>query len=94
MKVRYTTRALAQLEQIHAYIACRNPTAAEIVARRITRSIELLAAFPYMYRRTSLPHVRVLPVIRYPYLVFYTIDDAKQEVVILRIVHSARDPDS
>jgi plasmid stabilization system protein ParE len=36
----------------------------------------------------------VLPVTRYPYLVFYTVDEAEQEVTILRIRLSARDPNT
>lgn len=94
MKVRYSTRALIQLEQIHDHIARRNPRAASTVTRRIKRSVELLADFPFMYRQTRLPEIRVLPVVRYPYLVFYTVDEAAQEVTVLRIRHSARDPDA
>jgi plasmid stabilization system protein ParE len=33
-----------------------------------------------------------LSVVSYPYLVFYSVDDAAREVHILRIRHSAQDP--
>jgi addiction module RelE/StbE family toxin len=92
VKIRYSARALEQLERIHSYIAGHNPKAAKAVAHRIKRSIELLARFPYVHRQTSMPRIRVLPVIRYPYLVFYTVDEGAQEVIVLRIRHSSQDP--
>jgi plasmid stabilization system protein ParE len=33
----------------------------------------------------------VLPIVRYPYLVFYSVDDTAKEVHILRVRHGARD---
>jgi plasmid stabilization system protein ParE len=34
----------------------------------------------------------LLAIVRYPYLVFYSVDEAAKEVHILRIRHGARDP--
>jgi toxin ParE1/3/4 len=62
------------------------------VKARIQRAIGRLARFPYSCRATAPPGIRVLPVVRYPYLVFYTVDETAQEVQILRVCHSARDP--
>lgn len=48
-----------------------------------------------MYQQTNMPQVRMLPVIRYPYLVFYTIDEALQGkwwFYVLDIVREIRIP--
>ena len=93
MKIRYTRRANAQLNEIHTYIADHDPKAARAVLDWIRRSIGLLVHFPYIYRRIGVEEIRVMPIRRYPYLVFYSVDQGAQEVLILRIRHSSQDPD-
>jgi addiction module RelE/StbE family toxin len=92
VKVRYTRKALAQLDQIYSYIEAHNPTAAKRVKARIERSIARLERHPHSCRATEHPGIRVLPIVRYPYLVFYSVDEGANEVHILRIRHSASDP--
>jgi plasmid stabilization system protein ParE len=77
---------------IFNHIAERNPSAAGRVKARIKRAIERLGRHPYSARHTERPGIRVLPIVRYPYLVFYTVDEAAQEVHILRIRRSSQDP--
>ncbi|HEY4775236.1 MAG TPA: type II toxin-antitoxin system RelE/ParE family toxin [Xanthobacteraceae bacterium] len=43
-----------------------------------------------MTQETEEPNVRRMPVGRYPFLVFYTVD--QDEVVILHVRHGARKP--
>ena len=90
MKVRYTPRAIADIEDIHAYIADRNPQASVAVVARIKQAIEGLGDFPGMGRMTERGNVRVLPVGRYPYLIFYRIGVAVDEIVIIHVRHGAR----
>ncbi len=92
MKVRYSPRALVQLEEIRDYIAQHNPRAAGEVVARIEELCEKLGEFPGMGHTTDQAAVRVLPVVRYPYLIFYTIIAATDEVRILRIRHGRRRP--
>jgi toxin ParE1/3/4 len=91
MSVRYTARALEQLAEIFDYIARDNPRAAHAVQMRIKLSIERLDSFPFSGRITDRPGVRVLTIVRYPYRIFYRAYGTG-EVVILRILHAARDP--
>ena len=91
MSIRYTARALEQLADIFDYIAQDNPQAAHSVRSRIKASIERLDDFPFSGRITERPGVRVLTVVRYPYRVFYS-TQGTGEVIILRILHAARDP--
>lgn len=93
MKVRYRPTALTQLDTIFTYIEAHNPQAADRVVREIMRSIDRLANFPYMARVSEVPGVRELPIVRYPYIVFYAVDEVAQEVHILRVRHTSQDPE-
>lgn len=93
MKVTYSRRSLRQLEVIHAYIDKRNPRAAREVMARIRELCERLGEFPGMGTQTDQIDVRMLPVVRYPYNIFYMILPQHDEVRILRIRHGARRPE-
>ncbi len=90
-KVRYTPRALGDLDGIFEYIAEQNPRAARAVKARIRERIESLARFPASGPESATPGLRMLVVGRYPYLVFYEIDEAKKHVAIVHIRHASRE---
>ena len=92
MKVRYRPKALSQLDAIFAGLEAENPSAALKVVRSIKSSIERLADFPHSGRPSEVPGIRELPIVRYPYVVFYTVDVARDEVHILRMRHTSQDP--
>jgi plasmid stabilization system protein ParE len=73
MKVRYSKRAVADLFDIADYIRERDPRAAEAVEKRVRASIGQLQMFPFIGRPTDDPSIRMFPVVRYPYLVFYEV---------------------
>ncbi len=76
-----------------SYLAQYNSRAADRVRRAIGRSIERLGSFPYSARESRIPGIRELVIVRYPYIVFHTVDDAAREVHILRVRHTSRDAD-
>ncbi len=89
MRVRFTETALAEIEEIQAYIAADNPTAAVIVRTQIEQTIALIATLPKIGRIKYRGVVRMLSVRRYPqYLIFYAVE--ANEVVILNVRHGAR----
>jgi addiction module RelE/StbE family toxin len=90
MKVRFTPRATQDLAAIADYIHACNPAAAQNVRAAILNSLRNLASFPESGRRQSVEGVRKLVTRKYSYLVYYTIDRAAEEVVILTIQHPAR----
>ena len=91
MKVRYSPRAVADLGTIADYLTKRSPQGARAVERAIRTTVALIADFPGCGPAVEQrPNVRVLPVTRYPYLVFYTVAD--NAVVVLHIRHAARKP--
>jgi toxin ParE1/3/4 len=92
VRVRYSNKALTQLDDILSHIGAHSPSGAKRVQMRIKLSIDRLTDFPYSGRETDRPGIRLLSVTNYPYLIFYTVDAAAEEVQVLRIRHGARDP--
>ncbi len=74
MKVRLDPRAVRDLEDIRAYLIEHSPSGAERVRQHIVQTIERLGDFPLLGRTTHEPGVRVLPLTRYPYLIFYAVN--------------------
>ena len=92
MRISYSRRALAQLDEIFAYIEKNNPAAAATFMDRVDTLVALLGKYPMMGRVTDKAGVRVMGVRGYPYLVFYKILTERDEVRILRVRHTARRP--
>jgi plasmid stabilization system protein ParE len=90
MKVRYADTALRELDDIFAYLNERNPSAAAAVVGRIEGLTALIGEFPAFGHLTDEEGVRMMPVVRYPFLVFYPVNRSADEVVILHIRHAAR----
>ena len=90
MKLRFTPHATANLIEIADYIHERNPPAARRVREAIYQSLQTLILFPHVGRRQRTPGVRKFVTRTYRYLVYYTVDEAAEEVVILSIKHPAR----
>jgi plasmid stabilization system protein ParE len=90
MKLRYTTEAVADLIRIADDIRAHNPAAALRVRTAILDSIRTLILFPRAGRRQAAEGVRKLVARKYPCLVYYTVDEAAGEAVILNIKHPAQ----
>lgn len=91
MKVRYTPRALDDLAEISKYLIERNAPAADAVGTSVRTVVSLLREFPASGRVLERrPTVRVIPLVRYPYLIFYTVTE--DEIAVLHVRHGARRP--
>ena len=90
MRLRLTPQASQELAAIGDYIRSRNPTAAVRVRTAILSTLRLLTRFPYAGRRQSVEGVRKIVTRRYPYLVYYTVDEGEQEVIVVAIRHPGR----
>ena len=91
MTVRYSRRALAQLDDILAYLSAQNPQAASDLAARIDALLALLEQYPAIGRRTDARDVRVVRASPFPFLIFYR--EEGEFITVLRIRHAARDRD-
>ena len=91
MKLRFTPRAAQDIAAIADYIRARNPGAAQRVRAAILHSLQNLVSFQHVGRAQAVAGVRKLVTRKYPYLVYYTVDEAAEEIVILTIQHPARE---
>ena len=90
MRVRFTLRALADLEEIGDYIFQRNPRTAARVRAAVHRSINLARYFPRRGRKQNSHDVRKVGAGKYPFNIYYRIDEAEQVIVILQIRRATR----
>jgi plasmid stabilization system protein ParE len=90
LKVRFTPAARSDLESIFREIAQHNPIAAQQVEDRLRWTAEGLGRFPGIGAPTDTQNVRRLPVVRYPYTIFYRVNASGDVVEVLRIIHAAR----
>jgi plasmid stabilization system protein ParE len=89
MKVIYTDEALDNLDEILAFIATNYPTISAAFEKRLRTVVMRIAAWPESAEEVAeRPGVRVVPLIRYPYKIFYRITG--DAVEILHIHHAAR----
>lgn len=91
MRVRWSESSLSDIDDIFSYIYEHNRTAAAAVVERIMAVASLLQDFPEAGHLTDEPGVRMFPTVRYPYLVFYTVNPADAEIVILHVRHGAQE---
>lgn len=89
MKVRYTSVALKNLDDLGAYIAQKNPRAADRVFHKIRATIESLAFFPLMGHSGHVEGTLEFAVPGLPYIVVYQITE--EEIHILNIFHGAQE---
>ncbi len=88
MKLRYTPRALAELDAILDYIGSRSPQGLKGVKKRVQATISLLLQNPEAGRATSRTALRRIAVRPYPYLIFY--EATADEIIIHGLRHGAR----
>jgi toxin ParE1/3/4 len=90
MRITFTPRALADLDEIASYLNARNPQGAVRVRTAILDTFQKLAQFPRIGRLQTVETVRKIGVRNYPYLIYYSVDATAAEIIVLTVQHSAR----
>ena len=89
MKVVYTDEALDNLDEILGFLAANYPIISTLFEKQLRTVCVRIGAWPKSAEAVAeRPGVRVVPLIRYPYKVFYRIKG--RSVEILYIHHVAR----
>jgi plasmid stabilization system protein ParE len=88
LKLRYTLRAAAELDDVLGLIAAQSPSGARNVQKRIQGFIDLLLLYPHAGQRVSKSGLRRVVVTPYPYLIFYRAKE--DEIIIHGVRHGAR----
>lgn len=90
MKYRISRMADADIERVCDHIAEDNPEAAGRLDQQIHRAIQLLAKFPGIgHSRPDVKDKRYLFRAVGNYIIAYRVE--KKELVVVRVVHGARD---
>ena len=87
MLIKWLTLALADIEQIEAYIYKDNSSTANKVIQLIYNNIQYLLKHPDLGRPGRVPNTRELIIENTSYLVPYRVRE--NEIQILRILHSS-----
>jgi plasmid stabilization system protein ParE len=90
MRVVYGERARDDIARIYDSIALHNPVAAQAVEDLIRATCEALSEFPYASAATDEPGVRRIPLVRFPYTIFFRVNATSEVVEIARVLHAAR----
>ena len=90
MRVRFTPRARSDLQSIIKYLSDRSPQGMRNVRRALEVTIQLIGQYQDCGRLDGEQTVRVLPVGRYPHLVYWTV--VGDEVWIVHIRDGRRKP--
>jgi toxin ParE1/3/4 len=91
MKLVFDDQAIADLENIFAWIAQDSPATAKTVIDRLFSSIELLMSFPMIGHVGRDPETYEWVVPRLPYIVVYEIDREREIIIVSAVFHGAQD---
>ncbi len=90
MKIILTEPALADLEEIRAYVARQQPSALQPLRRYLLLTLVRIKRFPHSSPLiTNRKGVRCAALLKYPYKIFYTV--SADYVHILHFYHTSRD---
>lgn len=89
MKLIVSSAASADLQRLHAFLAGKDPSAAQRAVSGIVRAIDSLDLFPDRGRPSTIAGIRelIVPFGRSGYVVRFAHDPQRDEIVILRIWH-------
>ena len=90
MKLVYSRRAQSDLAEIHAHVAAQDQDQARSIARELKAHCEALCSYSRLNPTTEIPNVRRMPHTRYPFTVYYRVNENLNHVLILRVVRSSR----
>jgi plasmid stabilization system protein ParE len=92
-RVRLTKRAFGHLQRIDAWWRENRPAAPELFDGEVTSAVARLAETPFIgvsYERLSSRPARRLLLTETQYHIYFDVDEAAREVLVVAIWHSAR----
>lgn len=88
MDIFWTRTAQQDIGAACAYIAQRNPHAAELVEQHLVAAVARLAEFPHLGRPGQVAGTRELVITRLPYVAIYAVGTTR--VTVLHVKHTAQ----
>jgi toxin ParE1/3/4 len=90
VKIRLTRAASDEIQDIYGYLAIQLPSARAGFEERLLQVLRDIRDFPETGRATDKASVRIRNTRPYPYLIYFR--TSASEVVVVRVLHGARDP--
>jgi plasmid stabilization system protein ParE len=91
MRVVFTDEALHDLDEILTFVAAHYPTIVSPFQQRLRTVLRRIGSWPKSAEEVEQrPGVRMVPLVRFPYKVFYQVTG--DAVEILHVHHAARQP--
>lgn len=89
MKWVLSLEAEIQLAKIAEYLTPRNPQGAQRVEDALQDAFALIATYPHIGNEVD-KGVRRFPLTRYPYLIFYRVQEAEGVIDVFTVRHAAQ----
>ena len=90
MKVLYGRRALREIREIFDFVATQDTVTAQSIEDEIFRQCERIGMFPRSNPMIRTPGIRRCPLVKYPFTIFYRLNEKQHEVTIIAVVQSSR----
>jgi plasmid stabilization system protein ParE len=90
LKVLFGRRALQELREIFDHIAAQDLVTAQAVEDEIFQQCDRIGLFPRASPAIRTPGVRRCPMSKYPFTIFYRLNEQREAVTIIAIVRSTR----
>ena len=90
MRIRFTSQAMQDLDDLKEWLRLKNPAGFKSVASQISKTIQPLSAHPAIGRKTLREDIRELVEPRYGFIIPYTV--IEDTIFILRIYSAKRYP--
>jgi plasmid stabilization system protein ParE len=89
-EIRVSPRAQIEIEEAQQFYKCRSTRAAQNFFAAVSKAYETLAIQPHF--RKQYKEVRAINLQRFPFALFFTIEEEMQLVYILSCFHFKRNP--
>lgn len=85
-------KVLEDLKEAKKWYATINPTLAKDFKIQVNKEIDCIAEFPEHYQRRY-KELRQSLVARFPYSIFYLVQDDQKQLVVFAVLHFRRNPE-
>lgn len=90
-QVSFTPEANGDLTESTSWYSGQKPGLGRIFYRAVANSVGVIAETPFLFTMRY-KGVRAGPVKNFPFTVFYLVEEIRQVVVIIAVLHNARNP--
>lgn len=91
-QIRVTKQAEDELDEVMGWYEKEKPGLGIAFLNHFFNRVAFLKSNPYLYQEVYKTYQRLL-MQKYPYAVYYAVEEQKQEVTVLAVWHTSRNPE-